>query len=280
MSDVFTIAVWEYYMAIGFMVGFFLMIIFLFLVFQFTPAGTFFYAWFMRKPLALVMFRTGMASFLTGSPEVAGSMEVNKIGFAHLTEGSTVRENKSKLPMFLMFAEYGLTIPLWYAPILQEIREHPAVKKAGYVVSRFSDYVTLLKCSADRNLRLMYCKRVKDKEKAKNLWRMFSALQNYSFKVRPFKTYKVHELAQMFPNNISPVYVDQKVQSTVFRRIKMLQKRMLNNQLIIYSAIAVLIIVIAGVIAYRYLKAGDPTVVVQTVDAGVQALKNTGNLTA
>jgi len=266
------VAQYEFY---GLLFGWVLAVVFGLLTlaaFKITPAKAFLKAWFKKTPIAWVKDRTGRGEFMVTSETDPGSIDVKGLGFVHLVEGSMVREKNSKAPVFDVFAEFGTSIPREYAANVQELRE------AGFKINDFRDYKHLVDLASNKRYADEYVKSMKTEKKKQEAEELVQQIQNHQIEVKPYKTYKVHELAFMFPFNISPVYVDAKVTNAVNR---MLKKEKLKKEFMIYAAMAVLIIVVAIVIFLKVIKTPEPQVIIKTVETGVMAAGavSTGNLT-
>ena len=255
-------------------------------IIKFTPAKTFFKAMIKKKPIAWVKYRPGVGEFLISDDTSPGSMEVKNLGYVHMTEGSQVREKRSKVTVYDVFAEYGASIPEQYAPLIQELREE------GFKINTFKDYkhlvdlvsrpeyldeyiqkllnrinshkkgmkkiTSFLKKNTDDELRDEIRKARQDKENLKDL----------EIKILPYKTYKMHDLASMFPNNVSPVYVEAKVTNAVYQKMK---KMRMGHQLLVYGAFACLVLIIGIVILLRVIQQPEPKVIIQTIQAANQS---------
>lgn len=234
-----------------------------------TPARTFLKAWLTKNVVCWVKHRTGLGEFKLAKMEDLGSLTVEDVGFVQMVEGSQVMEKKSKVPIFDVFSDYGVSIPKEYAPVIQELRE------AGFKIDNFADYKELIKLASDSAYEKEFIENVPEEEKEKAKERI-KTLKEMKIQIRPFKTYSVHDLAFMFPNNISPIYVDAKVQNAVTREIK---KKALQKELLLYGGISVLIVVMSLIIFLKVYKGDqcDPQIIIRTVETGVQAVQQ--NLT-
>jgi len=239
--------------------------------FKFTPARVFLKAWLKKAPVAWVKDRTGRGIFLVGKESDPGTIDLKGVGTVQLTEGSMVRESNSRAPVFDVFAEMGTSIPKEYAAIIQELREK------GLKINKFSDYKHLVDLVADEKYASQFLEKIKDEKKKEEIRKGIEVAKKMEIKVMPFKTYKVHELAYMFPNNISPVYMDAKVTNAVNRVLK---KEKTKKEFLIYAAVAVLILVIAAYMLLKLFKSPEPQVIVKTIETGVRVSQSaTGNLT-
>lgn len=237
-----------------------------FYLMQYTPGGTFLRAKLNRKPVAYIKFRSGACAFKVANDSDPGSMDVKGLGFVMMTEGSQVLEKLSKVPVYEVFSEYGASIPAEYAATVQEL------KSKGFIVNTFDDYKLLLDLASNKKFAEDYIQKFENEEEKKKATEFVNKVKSVSVELKPYKTYKVNELAFMFPNNISPVYVHAKVQSAVNRKISKLK---MQNQLLIYGAIAFLIIIIGAAIAYKFYAPCNPQVIIQSMtQPGVIAATN------
>ena len=256
----------EFYMLLF---GWVLAIVFGFLmVYMFlkTPARIFLQAAVGKKNIAIVRDRAGMADFMVGKISDPGSMDVKGLGPITIEENSHVLERKSKVVMYDVFAEIGVSIPQEYAPIIQELRD------AGIRIRNFKDYHRMLRIKSDKDFAYDVYKKLKQKKKSdkvlneyKDMVKTIRKMDNV--KIMPYKTYKMYDLASMFPFNISPVYIDAKIQSAVN---KLVRKIRMNQQMIFYAGFFVVCAAIAGVIIFKMMNNPDPTVIIETLDAGVK----------
>lgn len=232
-----------------------------------TPAKTFLVAWLRKKQVASITYRTGIREFAVAENNDPGSMDVRGNGSFLLTEGSQSIERSSRVPMYDCFSEYGASIPKEYVPIIQEIKE------AGFSIVTFDDYLHLIKLVNDEKYREDFLSKYEGaalKVAKKNV----DKLAKLKIDVKPYKSYGLKELADFFPNNISPVYIDAKVTNATNRLVN---KMKLNSQFLIYAGIAALLVVTAIVILVKVLpqQQCDPKVIVQTIETGVQLANST-----
>lgn len=254
-----------------FAMGWVVSVLFLFLIvlfIKFTPAKVFLKAWLTRSAVSWVKFRTGLGEFRNSKSTDPGSIDVKNLGFVQLVEGSQVLERNSKCPVYDVFGEYGTSIPKEYPAIIQELRD------AGYVVNSFRDYSHLVRLTSDEVYASEYVDSLKG-DKKKEAIQQIKYLKALEIKIKPYKTYKVHELAFMFPNNISPVYVDAKVTNAVSR---IRNKEKFQQQMLIYGSFAVLVLLIGLVIFMKLIKAPNcPSVECKCAQAGLDIARATVN---
>ena len=237
MANPIFVSQYEFYMLVAGWVGFAIFGLLVFLMIKFTPAKTFLNSWMKRTPNVLTINRAGMADFRTSDDKDNTSMTVKGIGFADMTEGSHVFEKKSKNSLYFMFTEYGVTIPKEFPAIIQELRE------SGYEISNYDDYKKLIDLATNKEFAEKYIEKQKTKEDKKKATDLIEELKKLDIAIKNYKTYKFHDLANMFPNNINPVAVENKVLNEARRQ----KKRQNLDRLLIYAAVAIFII---GLTAY------------------------------
>ncbi len=128
---------------------------FMFIISRWTPAFTFLWAWFKRRPIAYVKYRHGMSAFKIGDIKYPGCMEVKNVGSVLMSEGSHLFETKSKVPIYEMFSEYGATLPKEYQPIITELRD------AGLEINNWEDYKHLIDLANNKKYEEDFLKSLK-----------------------------------------------------------------------------------------------------------------------
>jgi hypothetical protein len=189
-------------------------ILLFFIVFK-TPAMTFLMANIFKKPVMYIMGKDHLAMFKTFSPK-NGAAIIRGIGVFHLTENSHTLEYKTKTPIYLAFRDLAATLLPEYPAIIQEAREK------GVVLNTLDDVTEII-------------------YKIKNaLYKPFDVV------VKPFKTYKFHDLQNMFPYNLDPTFIDATVQCEVTKGLKQLKMAPAITTsviiLLVVAAVAVFII--------------------------------------
>lgn len=188
----------------------FLLITIIFILWK-TPALTFLKASLTKRPLIYVMGKDHMGYFRSFKP-ASGTAYIKGMGLFNLTENSHTLENGSKIPLYFAFRDLAATLLPEYPAIIQEIREK------GLLVNNLEDIDSYLK-----------------KIRA-------GTVKNPEIQIKPFKTYKFHDLANMFPYNIDPSFIDSTVQCEVSKFIKTMK----FGQLAIGT---IVIMVIVGAVA-------------------------------
>ena len=163
----------------------------LFIVFK-TPALTFLKAALFKLPLMYVIGKDSLGHF-RAFKSVGNTAKVGKDGLYNLTENSHTLEMSSKVPLFIAFRDLAATMLPEYPAIIQELREQ------GLVINNVEDI----------NIYLQKIKR--------------GVSEDLPITVKPYKSYKFHDLENMFPNNLDPTFIDATVQSETARNLKMMK---------------------------------------------------------
>ena len=174
-----------------------------------TPALTFLKAALLKKSLIYIIGKDRLGEFKTFTKS-SGAAKVGKEGLYHLTENSHTLEAGSKIPIYFAFRDLAATLLPEYPAIIQELREQ------GLVINNLEDVDN-------------YITRIKN-----------NMMHEIPIQVHAYKTYKMHDLENMFPNNLDPTFVDATVQCEVSQSLKMTK-----NAPMILGGIAVLIVVAA-----------------------------------
>jgi len=97
--------------------------------------------------------------------------------------------------------------------------------------------------------------------------------------IEPYETFKIHDLANMFPFNITPALIESKIQHAIAIKQSMLNKYM-TPQFVLMFIMVLIAFVIAAVIAWKFLKTGQTEVIVK-LGPGLQNVvtTTTSNLT-
>ncbi len=241
--------------------GIFLVI--LFLVGAFTPSLVFLKAKFTKGSLIYSVNRGQVGKFLIASTKFQGIADVKNVGPFIITENSHTIESKSKTPFYFAFGEFASTLPLEYAVIVQQLREKE--KK----VTNISDLAGLagLKFNEDKKVWESDVKAVSP-EKAEYL----------NQEITPYKTIQLHNLAYMFPFNITPALIESKTQHMIG-----LKQHLFNKMTPQYVMMFIMILMggtLAAVIAWKFLKTGDvATSTVETRTIIERVVMPIGNMT-
>lgn len=253
---------------------------FLIMVMIFTPAKTFLKAKFGKKSIFHTVYRNSMGKFLLGKPTGDGWAHLDNGQEVDMTEGSAIFDQKTKVPIFQQFGELAPTIPREYPAILQELRE------AGFSINNYSDYKKYVDLAHTDESKLQeHLNKIEDPQQRKKVEKALKNLkENVSQKevqIKPWKTYKMHQLGHMFPNNISPSNVSAKVTNTETRVRKKTQRQEQLTKLLIYGAVTIFILALAAGIIFKFIKSGDcPPCECQVVKTGLETAKNASGIAA
>lgn len=251
------------------------LVIFTIIILKFTPAMTFFKAWLGKKPVFHVAGRNQLGSFVAGKVTEPGWADV-KGEPVSMSEGSSLLDAKSKIPIFFMFDEFAFTIPREYAAIIHELRE------AGFVINNFKDYEKLIRLTSDESYINSYIESIENPEEKERirsaLLQLKEQIGEKKVELTPFKTYKLHSLGNMFPNNISPTNVRAKM---VNQEARLRKKHQLGDDMkkwLLVGGITMFILAIAAGLLFRLVKAPEmpacPSCVCQLAKAGLEVLTN------
>jgi hypothetical protein len=180
-----------------------------------TPAMPFLSAFLTKKPIMYIMGKDKIGKFLPFKRQY-GAGVVKKLGIFDLTENSHTLENNTKTPIYFAFEDFAATLTPEYPAIIQELRGQ------GYKVTRMEDVERLI-----NEIKLNKHKEIK-------------------IDIKPYKTYKLHDLENMFPLNITPTFVEAQVQGELnkFSRMMKAGPALLGGIviLVMVSAVAVFIL--------------------------------------
>lgn len=180
-----------------------------------TPVLTFLKAAIVKKPLMYIIGKDRMGTFKQFESK-SGAARIKNEGLFHLTENSHTLESGSKVPIYFAFRDIAATLLPEYPAIIQELREK------GLVINNIEDIER-------------YIVKIKD-----------GMQEDLPVKVNAFKTYKFHDLENMFPFNLDPTFIDATVQSEITKGLKLMKMApaIMGGiiSLILVSAVAVIII--------------------------------------
>ncbi|MFW6119402.1 MAG: hypothetical protein ACOC80_00650 [Petrotogales bacterium] len=230
-----------------------ILMLILVLVFMWTPAKIYLKSRFSKKPLGYALDRTGRGQFVIGNEGLKGTMKVKKVGPVKLTEGSAIFDKQTKTPFFFFFTEQSDSIPPEYPAIVQEFREHkvPINNYDDYV-----DYITIANMDEDDAKKAIREKMAGHPEK--DIKEATKYILDNKVKLEPKRTYKIHDLVNMFPNNSTPMSIDAYAQHEVSQQTN---KAELMKWMLIAS-VAVLILGIAFAIIWKAVGNGQPPEVI------------------
>lgn len=207
----------------------------MFIVFK-TPAMTFLSASMFGKRVMYIIGKDHIGQWATFKV-VHGAAKLGKHGIYNVTENSHTLDAKSKIPIYFAFRDMAATMFPEYPAFVQEVRE------TGVLLNNLDD--------CDRLLAEIY----------KGL------SGDFPVNVRSFKTYRFHDLANMYPYNLDPSFIDATVQSEISKGLKTIKMTPA-----IVTGVAILIIV-AAVAFFILNKAFKGSITVDECNALVSTSK-------
>jgi hypothetical protein len=157
-----------------------------------TPAFTFLKA-SLTKMNVLYVIGKDRLGFFKAFKAKNGAAILGKDGIFALTDNSSTLESGSKIPIYFAFRDLAATLFPEYPAIIQELREK------GLVINNIEDVNG-------------YIKKIKQ-----------GLVQDLPVTIHAYKTYKFHELENMFPNNLDPSFIDATVQCEISRGLKLMK---------------------------------------------------------
>jgi len=219
------------------------------LISMFTPALVFLKAKFTKASLIFSVNRGQQGQFLIAKNKHQGIMDVKKVGPFIITENSHILETKSKLPFYFAFGEFAATVPLEFAKIIQYLKDKTKkmvnIEDLGALVGMEFDDV-------DKAWKTKQFPTAKDKDDN----------EITEVLITPYKTIKLHDMAYMFPFNITPALIESKTQHMIGIKMKMFNS--MNMQFVMMFIMILMGATLAAVIAFKFLKTGDVTGVGET----------------
>jgi hypothetical protein len=245
----------EFYVFLFFIFLAILFGIVLLLMVLWTPALTFFKARLKKIPIIRLMNRAGMSKYMLMTDVWKGTGDVKKIGTFQLSDKSGMTDVKSGVKVFDGFSEFGATIPENYAPIVQELRT------AGLVINSWNDYKFYLDLVNPLTTENILAKAKDEKDKAR-LIDIRTKLREHKINIKPFQTYKMADLVQMFPNNVRPEFIEARVIYKVASKIKAMK---LDRQWLLILGVFLIIATICLIIILKFAKTPDCPAVICTM---------------
>jgi hypothetical protein len=249
----------------GWFLAIMMTVLFFFLVSK-TPAGTWLKAIMGNKKILLTRDKSGSAHFEAVRDEK--EFLISNFGPVAKSEDSSFIEDKSKMRIFECFSEIGFTVSEHYAPILNELRD------LGINIQKFGQYEKLLKILSDKNKRAKFKKQIiakyPDKEEEIN-----RVITDEGISIKTNKTYNFHKLADMFPYNVHPGYIQTLINNEVQRILK--NEKGLKAMKWAGIGLAVLLVLIGFVIVWQTIGGGDAgttEVICRAASGGVEQAAN------
>lgn len=170
-----------------------------------TPGGTFLLAWIRKMPVIALRHKDVTAEFLCGKRRLGNFVEVKKKGFFELQKGTGNFDMKSKVMWYDCITEQAASQGLWKAALVKELRD------AGYEINSWQDLRYLMACAKDKEWISKEYRRLKaisgsiaDKFKL-----LVKNIRRNTVDVFSAKSYKISELFNLFPNEMSPANVHE-----------------------------------------------------------------------
>lgn len=263
--------IWAIVAFIGWLFFIILLVFMLFILIK-TPAWTFLLANLTGKPILRAITPTASSRFYRAKRIEAGCADLPDGPFK-LMPGSYVRDTKSNVPIFDAFTENATTVTKEYAAIIETLREK------GFIINNFEQYKQLVEIASNKADAEGYIKSIeKDEDKAR-AQKLVKLLQDPAFRVdiKAFRSYKMHELSNMFPYNLSPTFIKEKAVAYNQRIVSKINQK--KDYMLM--AMVFLIFVIGAALAYKFMAGGSCNCVCQAAKAGASNVVNalSGNVT-
>ena len=247
---------------LGILAGILLLIVML--VSFFTPAIIFLKAKFKKGSLIYCINRGQQGQFLIATHKHQGIADVKGVGPFIISENSHTIEKKSKTAFFFAFGEFSATLPLEYAHIIQYLKDNEDK------ITNIDDLAGLIGMKFDEKNKKWYKPGKLSKEAQVRVKEM-------NMLIKPYKTIKLHDLAYMFPFNITPALIESRTQHLIGLKQAMFNK--MTPQLVMMFIMIMMGATLAAVIAFKFLQSGDvasSTVETRTIIERVVSANLTG----
>lgn len=239
---VMTKGVYQVFVGLAVLSGLLLLIIIL--VSFMTPAMIFLKAKFKKASLIYVVNRGQVGQFMIATGKYQGIADVKGTGPYIITENSHTVEKKSKLSFYFAFGEFGATLPLQFAHIVQYLRD------TGKKVTNIDDLAELSGMKFNPETKAwdkIPEGELTEEEKIK--------IKELKVEIAPYKTIRIHDLAYMFPFNITPALIESKTQHMIGLKMQFFNK--MNMQYVMMFIMILMGTTLAAVIAFKFIKSGD-----------------------
>jgi len=256
-----------YYVIIGFAVLAAVFLLMLLMLSFFTPAMIFLKAKFKKASLIYVTNRGQTGEFKIASGKYQGIADVAGVGPFIITENSHTVEKKSKLSLFFAFGEFAATLPMQFAHIVQYLRD------TGRKVTNIEDLSELAGMKFNDETKAWV--KIPEEELTEEDKKRISDME---IAVEPYKTIRIHDLAYMFPFNITPALIESKTQHMIGLKMNFFNK--MNMQYVMMFIMILMGTTLAAVIAFKFIKSGDvSTTETRTIIERVVQVSGVQNLT-
>ena len=229
-----------------------------------TPAMIFLKAKFKKASLIYEVNRAQQGRFLIANTKHQGIADAKGVGPYLISDGSHTIEAKSKLTFYFGFGEFGATLPLKYAYIIQKLRE------SGYKITNVDDLGKLIGLEFDDTRKAWVQKKEEDMSDDEK-----KTMLDLQVAIQPFETIKIHDLAFMFPFNITPALMESKTQHMIGLKMGMFNK--MNMQYVLMFIMILMGVTLAAVIAFKFIKSGDTTEITRIIETVIQTVPS-GNI--
>jgi hypothetical protein len=215
-----------------------------------TPAATFLMASMMKKPVIYIIGKDRLGTFKSFTA-ANGAAKVKGEGLFALTQNSHTLESGSKTAIYFAFRDQAATLLPEYPAIIQELREKGIVLNH---VEDIKDYLDKIKKGVKTDLPVS---------------------------VRAYKTYRFHDLENMFPFNLDPTFIDATVQCEISKGLKLLKvgPTVMGGIIILLMVGAIAIYIIRNAFAHQ-IGADDCTAMVNAAKCVYNSAGNFINTTA
>lgn len=214
------------------------------LVFKFTPAWVWLKAWWLRRPLIFVHYMDNIYDIKVGSKMEANMSTVKNLGPYELSRGSGEIERKTKMLTYHALTENSKTQTLWKAAIIKELRE------IGFMINKWADLKAIMDAATNNQwCREQYQRLATTNAKAAEKFKLYvKNIRRQSVDIFLNKSYKFNELYNLFPNDFSPVTVDEA------RTLAVLADRKKRTKEFMPIAIAIFILLLGFAVFYVVFK--------------------------
>lgn len=234
-----------------------------------TPALVFLKAKFNKKSLIYMVNRGQQGHFVLANNKFQGIADVKGIGPLIITEGSHTIETRSKIPFYFCFGEFASTLPLTFAKVVNYL------KTSGKKINNIDDLAQLVGMEFDDEKKGWKQIEIDAKDIVKK-----TALESEKALVNSYETIKLHDMAYMFPFNITPALMESRTQHLIGLKMKMFNT--MTPQLVMMFIMIMMGATLSAVIAFKFLQSPDQAAVGATttiIERVVQNAPLVGNLT-
>ena len=246
----------------GILAGILLLV--LMLVAFFTPAIIFLKAKFKKASLIYSVNRGQQGEFLIATHKHTGIADVKGVGPFIISENSHTIEKKSKTPFFFAFGEFSATLPLEYAHIIRYLRDNDEK------ITNIDDLANLIGMKFDESTKKWITpEKLSPEAEARK--------KDFKIKIQPYKTIELHNLAYMFPFNITPALIESRTQHLIGLKQAMFNK--MTPQLVMMFIMIMMGATLSAVIAFKFLQSGDAATATVETRTIIERIVQTGNLT-